>query len=554
MDAALDFTRIGLISEAALGFERRDPLSCFRFKSVGQELLCLFVREEIEAYWRAGNQSGKTFGGAALGVALARGLKELDGLPLPKVRTPSVGYVLTQTYKQQSTSTQAAYLELIGDWPHHIGYVDKANDYISTIWVKPDGCKSDDHRKWSKIVFHCAQTGRSIPGGRIDWAHADEPPKMSMWREVRARTRRNSPLYRWITATPLDRNEWEELERDFEGAYLVPLQRRVLLVTSVWDNEALSKAHIDKLMEDWRGDPYFDARTKGGLVDLSGKNPFTNNPDMAAQLGRWLKKTFPPKMVPVQILLERDTEDGRHVGNLLVEYEEYFPYEQGKEYLLELDPAQGINDPYHDPANIHVFLRERPGKRKLVARYNGFLGSYGLGFLGSVIGWRYNGAIMNIDMGGAYGDAALRGATQAGYSNFMLELIEERANKAAETFRIGYKPTGPKKWASIGDIQRAIMEDSIFIPSQAIITCLLNVTVDEIGRVAAVKGRHDEDMTNLGNGLIDLDRLGVTSMAKPVQPAFHDAVNAEMGRTVVPAIYRTIKRPTAGRAKPWSRR
>lgn len=542
--------KLALSLARGASLEQDDPMAYFQFKGIGQEMLFLWVNQEIECYWRAGNQGGKTYGGAAMGIALARGKKELNGLPVPPIRVPSVGYVLTQTYKQQAESTQAAYLSLLGNWPHKIGYVDKVNDYVSTIWVKPDGCKSDDFRKWSKIVFHCAQTGRSIPGGRIDWGHADEPPKMQMWRELRSRRRRNEPLYRWITATPLNRDEWEEMEADFEGCYQEPKHNRVLIVTSIHQNEALSKDHISRQLTDWEGDPYAVARIDGGLVDLSGKNPFTSNPAMAHQLGKWLKeRTFKPTMKTVDILTEKDTADGRHMESLRVDYEEYFPPDPNDSYLITLDPSQGINDRYHDPCCMHVYSRR---KRRLVALYNGYLASFGLGSLAAMVGWRYNAAIVDIDMGGAYGDSCLRAMSKMGYSNFMLELVEERGNQAPGTFRIGYKPTGPKKHAVIGEIQRAIMEDSIYIPAQSVITCLLNVTADEIGRVVAVKGRHDEHMSNLGLALVDMGRLSLPPTKAKPEPAFSEVVNREFGRPVIPAESRIVRRPSA--PKGWWRK
>lgn len=538
----MDFGRQYNIAQTALVFdrgariERDDPLRWFRFKSVGQELLVLYVRDEIECYWRAGNQGGKTYGGAALGVALAQGRKELDGLPTPRIRTPNVGYVLTQTYKQQSESTQKAYLQLIGDWPHEIGWVDKKNDYISTIWVKPIGCKSDDFRDWSKIVFHCAQTGNSIPGGRIDWAHADEPPKMQMWREIRFRTRANAPLYRWITATMFGREDWEELERDFEGCFQNPKNGRVQIVTSVFDNEALSPEHLHKLVQNAIGDPYEAARLHGELLDLSGKCPFN-----VAKLSRWMKeRTFDPTMVEEELLTERDTPEGRFVSEVKAKWEMYYDRDPLEEYLMVVDPSQGINDPYHDPAGIHIYSRRR---QRLVARFNGYLSAYAIGYLACNMGARYGFPLCDIDMTGGYGDTVLRVMSDRQYRNFVLELIEERANDTPDTFRIGFKSTHQKRNALVGDIVRAIDEDLVYIPSKAVLSCLMNMTVDETGRVAAVRGRHDEDGLNFGLAVVDMRNLRPAPLPAPRRTDFARAVNAEFGRDVKLVEDRYIKRP-----------
>ena len=96
------------------------------------------------------------------------------------------------------------------------------------------------------------------------------------------------------------------------------------------------------------------------------------------------------------------------------------------------------------------------------------------------------------------------------------------------------------------------MEDSIYIPSQAVITCLLNVTADEIGRVVAVKGRHDEHMSNLGLALVDMGRMALPPIRSGSQTGFSDVVNKEFGRPVIPAETRIIKRPSA--PKGWWRK
>lgn len=542
------FTRFALGLARGRRIGKEWPLKYTRFRGIGQELLFLWVLEQVEVYWRAGNQGGKTFGGAMLGVAIAMGMKVLDGLPVPKCQTPNIGYVLTQTYKQQSTSTQQAYLNLIGDWPHEIGWVDKKNNYISTIWVKPIGCESDDYREWSRIIFHCAQTGNSLPGGRIDWAHADEPPDMQMWREIRSRRTANRPFYKWITATPLDRNDWDELERDFEGCESVPKNGRVQLITTIYQNEALSPEHLAAQLSDWEGDPYLDARVNGGLVDLSGKCPFNT-----AKLGRWMRtRTFDPKEETIEVLEERDLPDGRYQSGASALVKVYWGPEPDEEYLMVLDPAAGIKDPYHDPSCLHIYGRRR---RRLVLTYNDYLSSYGLGYLACILGWRYNNAICDIDMTGGYGDSCLRAMSERNYGNFTLELIEERAKDAPETFRIGFKSTFQKRNALIGDIQRAIDKDTIHIPSREVISCLLNMTFDgETGKIAAVKGRHDEHGLNLGLALVDMENLPTITYTKYKSDSFVQRVNADLGRPaitqrVLPPQERVVVRP---RSRKWN--
>ena len=96
-----------LVMQSALSKLEADPLRDFHSTSGAQRELFKWAGE-AEVLWLAGNSGGKTHGGAALGVAMARGLRELDGVRIPYLGVPNVGWVLTQSYKQQLESSQKA--------------------------------------------------------------------------------------------------------------------------------------------------------------------------------------------------------------------------------------------------------------------------------------------------------------------------------------------------------------------------------------------------------------------------------------------------------------
>lgn len=491
MSAAVDFLRQAAIEAAALELEsERDPLAFYQFKSDAQRQLVEFVGQEIECYWRSGNQGGKTYGGAALAVALARGETSLGGMPIPKIRTPNVGWVLVRTYKSQVDGAQAAVLALIGKYPHKISWLNRGMDVIGVVRIKPKGCESNDPRHWSRIMFHCGETrGRSLPGGRIDWAWADEPPPIKLWREVRARRRRNAPFYRFITATPLDRSEWVELEEDFKESHLEPKYGRVLIRSRVYDNSALSDEHIAALENEWKNDPHLLARLNGDLVDASGLCPFK---DSLLALGERSVR----RPTSVATVVRREALDGTKLPPIEVVWEQYAAYDPGEWYYLDIDPASGIKSPLHDPCELHLYAR---CSDQLVARFNGFLDPYSLGWLAASIADRYGGndVLADIEMNDGYGRTVLRGMRDFGHTNFSVEAREDKTTGQVSN-EIGWKTTVANRPAFVGFCHEVLETGAIKIPAAGVWATLRGVVIDKTGKVLAKDGRHDEAMILLG--------------------------------------------------------
>jgi len=539
-----------------------DPLSQFQFNSEVQREFCRRLYEGVESYVRSGNEFGKTMAGAAALLAMARGDRRLGVAPIdpqwghlapldvPAVTQPSVWFILTASQKGQLEGVQPAYLNLLGDWPHHRTYSQAGDGMISTLYVRYRGCRSDDFHHWSRFRFHCQGSAQqSLPGGRIDGAHADEPPDMEHWREVRARARANRKLYLGITATPLDKREWEPLRADFAGCLNAPHLGRIELRAAVSDNRFLDREHLAELCQRWShdetltraveergsisdaeiesfkrrgvGDQRFPARWRGDYVDMTGQCPF----DQAA-LARWEKRCTPGRPIGVAISTELDSTEGRIVVPLTVAYTEWEPYREEEEYFIVADPSLGIDDPEHDPGAVWVVSRRRPA---LVAEYCGPLAGYGLGFLAGVLSLRYGNGQVDCDMTGGYGQTFLHGARSAGASNFVLETYEDRLGMVSQ--RIGFRVTAENRATHIGAVQEVLRADSILVQSAGTVSELQGIVVDRTGKIQATGRRHDERMILLGRAAILLRTHPVAPyIERDDTPSFEEALRQMGGR------------------------
>lgn len=500
-----------LAFDAALSELNSDPMVHFHATSNAQKALFQWSGE-AEVLWLAGNSGGKTHGGAALGVAMAQGRRSLGGQPIPYLGTPNVGWVLTQSYKQQLESSQKAYLKCLGGYPHYISYVvGKGKGYAETIYVKTDQCKHGHGEMCgfcSRIVFHCEESKSSI-GGRIDWAHGDEPPLESTWREIRMRRQAGKRFIKYITATPLERERWEWLKEEFQNCTVyespwitggkerfgAPKDGKAVIRSTLYDNMALSDDDIDAFESDIKSDPFADARRRGDYVDLAGRCPF----DLEILQKRWMMRVQEPKIERIKVQAEEDTEDGRHLVDVSVDVQVYHEVEPEESYLLIADPSAGIKDKRHDPGAFLILSRVRP---RVCARYSGYVGSYGLGSLAAHYAKRYKRAQIDVDMGGGYGGPFLTALSAHRYGNIRRDVDPDKPGQMGA--RLGFRTTASNRGEIVGAIQQAIISDDIVVPSREVVECLMNVTVDESGRPSGAKakrGRFDEDMICLGRGL-----------------------------------------------------
>lgn len=471
-----------LAAEGGLRKLTADPIAAFRFKSDAQRRFAKALSTHREVYLRSGNQAGKTTCGAFCFVAIARGCNEIDGEPLPMLGAPNTGLVLAKGRAMAKESVIKAYRQAVGDWPHHI---EKNGNAIEAIWVRPNRSKSDDWREWSCIRFF-VEDGQSLAGMRLDWAHGDEPPKEDAWRELRMRGKANRHFVRAVTATPLDKREWKWLKADFAGCeWPNGREGKVELRMSVYDNKALGREHLDAIEHDSKG-PLQKAKLYGDYLDLTGTNPF--DPE---GLKRWAARCLPSKRVDVV------TPTGRPLS-----YERWVGPKEGASYLVVADPSAGIEDEQHehDPAGIVVVDREL---REVVVRYNGYVQSRELGWLGASLAAEYNGALLVWERNSGYGESFYHGTALASkvgreYGNVYMEYHED-SRRMPLSERIGWLTTATTRGTIIGALQQAILEDGLALYSAEAVSSLEDVVLKRDGlRPEAGAGSHDEDMIILG--------------------------------------------------------
>lgn len=507
-----------------------DPMAHFTIvhqgrRHEGQHTLILNVSRGVESYARTPNIGGKTWVGGGIAVTCARGSRQLAGIPMP-LRGRTVGAILSQSWPQQIEAAQKAVLALIGTYPHRVFYNRQVPEAIQLILVKPEGWHSDDPKTWSRIWFHVNR----IPGGRLNWIWADEPPDMEAWREARNRGIPGQPFLSWITATPIKRPEWEPLKRDFELAQGVVVGGRIEIRWGLRDNVFLSEEDIRRQYEKNEGDPEAEARLNGEYVDASGDCPFP-----AAALRRMADQCKPPELVERRIWTEFESVDGRQRVPLMLTFERFYPVEYDESYYLDIDPSLGINKPDHDPGGVHLYSRIRP---RLIARYHGYQTPYALGWLGATICADYrpdDPAYFDVEMNNGYGDTCIRAAREFGHTRFMFEPHEDRLTGEIEN-RIGWTTTTTNRGSFIGGVQRILQDGSIIVRSSGVVDTLRAVREQPNRR--RIEGSRDEDMILLGRAAVTLPILGVP-IAKPA-PGFLEQVERELGRPLFDPRHETL--------------
>lgn len=482
-----------------LALREKDPLAFWHYANDTYRKAVESLSDGLEVFVRAGNKAGKTEMGSAAVVAMLQGRDTLDGVPLPKLPPRAIGAVLVLDHQQQVMSVQPAYLRQLGSWPHEVGWKSRANNIIGTIKIKQLG-GSDDVRKWAVLHFVSQENPNATVGARLHVAHADEPPKEHIWNEVRARGHAGQPFIRLITATPLIRRQWAYLKKQFPEEHVGQAFRgRIELRVSVYDNSFLSasdKAELENLYSD---DPLREARLHGDYIDASGKCPFD-----PSTLSFLLQKCEPFRVKAFRVLRESDTAEGRTQRNEQIEVEVLEDRDPEESYYIPLDASAGIDDDKHDPCCLHVWSRGVRGHPRLVARYNGYIGAYGLGALAAELARHYNHALVDPETSGGWGAPALSALANAGYGNVAKAKRELRPGEWA--VELGFKTSESTRPAMIGAIQEWIRSERDRSPIASIkngevIRCLQDIVLNEKGKPIAAPGLHDEDMILAGQAL-----------------------------------------------------
>ena len=501
-----DPIEVGLAAESGLSAGKRDPLAAFRCSSQGQRDFLTHIRD-YETYARTGNQGGKTLIGAVAGVAISRGVGEVDGIRLPIVQTPCVGAVLLKSKQQGVESAVKAYLEVIGDWPHHVAYTNSGLGHVGFLYIRPTGHVSDDHKTWSKVMF-LSEDGEFPVGLRLDWVHADEPPDEQVWRELRLRGRANRPFIRFITATPLKRADWEWLRKEYEGCGGIPRNGRVEIRWTIYDNTALSHEHIAGIEQSLENDPLKDARLIGDYIDTSGMCPLDFK-----TLQEWRKRCVLP--------VRREPVEGAKYESQLEVWNEP---DKGDEYLVCMDPSAGVEGA--DRCGLWVVSKRR---RAGVARFFGYLSAFDLGCLGRKMCERYNKAMAVPEMNGGFGEALLIGLD--GWRNIYYGEHYDKIN-GTRSNRIGWFTTTTSKGTLITALQRATKMDDFYCPSADAVDSLMALVMDDSQKLVRYPGQNHEDMILLGLGAHITEQVPVRKEAKEKIEAytpFREVIRRSLG-------------------------
>lgn len=524
------------IAHYAFGYEsfelhrRQNPLDYYKGNGVGTDKLLYYINhpDVDEVWWLASNSGGKTTNCSALGASFALNRPYLDGRRIPQFGWSTVGWVSTPSYKQQVDSSQKAYLAHVGEHPHDISWVDHGKGYIDTIYVAGAHCSHGTGRhclRCSRIVFMCEQSDADV-GGRIDWCHIDEPCSQKRLDEIRARRQAGRMFKRFASVTFLDRRDWEWWVRDFEGCEDNPRRdlNRVWYRTELRDNKMLSEDDIRKFEADFSRSELADARLRGMLVDIDRSCPL----DIAVL--QMLKKRC-MRGLDVQYIVNAQTTKG--LANVIAPtqatLEVWWRYEDNEEYVGLLDPSQGIKSVRRDPGALHIYSLRTP---RLVARYSGYIGAYGLGGLAVRVLGDYGNPRCDIDMTGGYGTATVVAMQQLGFTNFHYEMKPDRMRQLQP--QIGYRIHATNRGELIGNLQEFCADPDVMVLSAEVIESLMGLSVDDKGKVAAVEGSRfkDDDAVCLARGRYWMKQpWGRSQVLKAPEPVYTDSFEEQIART-----------------------
>jgi hypothetical protein len=530
---------------------RDDPQEHFRCTSPEQRRFLAELRYG-EIYLHSGNKFGKTTIGAQAGVALAKCLTHLDGVELPALPSPNVGIVLSLDYKQQRLSVQPAYLAALGNWPHKAEWNGAT---LVSLRVKPIGCKSDDPRDWSLILFYSQENRRSGVGARGHWVHADEPPREEIWREVRKMAEPGALFISFITATALKRSQWYWLREDYpveyEGKRVNGFLRLRAATFNPDDpddmsvgNAAIPPAERRELLRLYASDPHRIARITGIEIDTANASPFKAVYD---ELRRWLDDATEPEWTDWKVSREVLTAEGKKLVSETVEVASWEEPDPACVYRIIADTSLGIDDDEHDPCMAQV-VNMTTGQQ--AARYRGYLGEYGLGVLCAGLSKQYGEARVDPAVTGGYGSAFLSGLRAAGCRNVVSHTTPAK-NGALERTHIGFTENAESRGMFAAAIREALVGSQqgvrwLTVRCREDVLELMDLSMDAKGRVVHDDGSHDEAFVTLGRAATLLlpktreqriprvvQRNVVTPTRSPMD-LLRSSIGAERGRVQAP--------------------
>ena len=573
-DVLPDRFRIAAISaRAAREMRNADPLKFRRMNSVTQREACRYIARGIETYWTCGKAGGKTEGLAHVFVAMCRGLTRLDGrlmvrrgpdwvrafdrrqpgapqdenaedwIELPGLVNgePWRHWVIVNSYDQARHSSVRAYLRVLGNWPHVIGYLDGARSgRVKTIRVKPDGWASDDPATWSEIMF-VSQEGmteddvKRVQGARIDSCHGDEAPMRRLWQEIRARQDAGRKIYLGIGYTPQVFAEWEWLllsEEGFANCYGTPRNGRVRLQSSVEDNRAMSLVDLRDRLRKARGDLEFEARWNGEHVDVSAMCPFPHRP-----MDRLLSGCQGGRLD--RYVLREPSDDRPEIEYAEAVFERWFNPVIGHAYVLIGDPSRGIDDGKHDPCELQLWDWTEPmlvGRFGARDRTGGFLDEDAMALLADAIGREYNSALIDAEVTGGYGLQFFATLRRLQYPNLAHD--DRTVSPGVVRKEYGWVATQAANGEIVNAIIRGLSEGSFGLWSADVLRQWKDVRMGKDGSTPGVKRgarHHRESMICAGRALhLIQTRVPPVHIERANDADFYRDLRRDFGRPVLP--------------------
>lgn len=538
-----DDARNALILTRGLADLRANPLDRWQPMSDAQER----VLEELgrgEILVGGGNGCGKTEL-AKIFVAMAQGREELAGYQLPAVPQPSYWVVSSLDFEQQKQSVQPKILQAIGESPHHLTW---DREVLRSVRVRYKDCRSDDPRHWSRITFISCKNLQAGVGFRGSGYLCDEPPPIWLLKELRKMGEANSLVFGVIAATMLKRSQWQPLRADYpdparnEGKWVgrfLRLRQPTFNPDDLDDedfgNRALTREHKEYLLAQWANLTPGERLTRilGMETDESGSNPLRavleqiQREHEAARNGTWSEW---------KVSREVPTPQGKQLVTETVEVESWQDDPTpGHVYAVLLDTSLGIADGAHDPGQAQV-VDMTAGVQ--VARYEGFLGEYGLGVLGGGLSKKWTNAEVYVGTTGGYGDACLSGLRAVGCRNVHTRQVKSRDGRIERT-DLGFKETEATRLEAFGALRECFTAAQAGRPwftirSPEDLAQMLDIQVDDKNRIIRVPGvHHGESVLLLGKAAsmcspeIRRRRIPPASLPVPLSPV--DVYRKDMG-------------------------
>ena len=153
-------------------------------------------------------------------------------------------------------------------------------------------------------------------------------------------------------------------------------------------------------------------------------------------------------------------------------------------YIVAADVAQGVGQDYSCAIVLDT-------NRRIVAMYrNNRIDPTEYGEMLFYLGRYYNNALLCVESN-SIGVATLARLDQMRYVNLYYQTkVADLSNE--ESTRVGFRTTQSSKPHIIGQLQNAIEEDDIWVPSKTIISEMRTYVSDDNGKLTALQGCHDD--------------------------------------------------------------